>query len=51
MTDIQKNSDLLKEILPIPSEKIVAARFSTNDKEMAPCSGVCVSGGGCKTVA
>ncbi len=36
-------TDLLKEILPLPSEQTITSRFSAD--ESAPCSGTC--GGTC----
>ena len=40
---------LLKEILPVPAEKVIEDRFTASaDSEQAGCSGNCSSPGGCR---
>lgn len=48
---MQKQSELLSEIFPIPSAIIIEDRFSLEKiAESAGCSGKCSSPGGCRLV-
>jgi hypothetical protein len=44
-TNQDNHEALLKEILPLPSDKIITDRFSaSNESQEGPCSGRCKSG-------
>jgi len=50
MTNLQIEKDLLSEILPVPSQTVVADRFVMTEQEAAACGGKCKSGS-CKASA